>query len=199
MLFLFIFTITVNTLLSEQKIYLSFINIEQIDHISVSQEISQIFGKQTEIIPTFANVEFAYIQQRQQYLADKILFEGIKFVPKNAQVLVFVVDKDIFTEGFNFIFGQSLGKVCVVSINRFLPCSEIDTQDEKKLVHDRTVKTIVHEIGHSFGLYHCKNPSCVMFFSNWVGETDRKTKFFCSNCRNKLNKKLVNMKGGKNL
>ncbi len=48
------------------------------------------------------------------------------------------------------------------------------------------MKTIVHEIGHSLGLPHCSDPNCIMFFSNWLGDTDRKSKFFCEKCKEKL-------------
>ncbi|MCS7227340.1 MAG: archaemetzincin family Zn-dependent metalloprotease [Endomicrobia bacterium] len=187
MIFLVLLMFINNTLISAKgKIYLSFVNIHIIDKEKVVDELSKIFGMDVSIIDTYNNLDFAYVEKRQQYLSDKILSSGVKYLPKDAKVLVFVIDKDIFTEGFNFIFGQSYGRVCIVSLNRFLPCSRIDNQDELKLIYERTIKTIIHEIGHSFGLQHCKNFKCVMFFSNWIGDTDRKEKFFCSSCRNQL-------------
>ena len=35
------------------------------------------------------------------------------------------------------------------------------------------------EMGHTFGLAHCDDPNCVMWFSNNLAETDRKGTRFC--------------------
>jgi len=44
----------------------------------------------------------------------------------------------------------------------------------------------VHELGHAFGLQHCGNPECVMFFSNSIMDTDRKGWHLCQQCRARL-------------
>src|ERR687898_582901 len=52
--------------------------------------------------------------------------------------------------------------------------------------YDRVTKEAVHELGHSFGLFHCNNKRCVMHFSNSLYDTDFKNRIFCKNCKNKL-------------
>ena len=34
------------------------------------------------------------------------------------------------------------------------------------MFNDRIAKEAIHELGHSFGLFHCNNKRCVMYFSN---------------------------------
>jgi archaemetzincin len=38
-------------------------------------------------------------------------------------------------------------------------------------------------LGHTYGLVHCRNPHCVMFFSNSLIDTDVKGPDFCQKCK----------------
>ncbi len=57
-----------------------------------------------------------------------------------------------------------------------------------QLFKERALKEAIHELGHLLGLGHCPNPACVMFFSNSLGDTDRKGPGLCPECRRRLEK-----------
>jgi len=61
-----------------------------------------------------------------------------------------------------------------------------DLPEDEALFHQRAVKEAVHELGHTYGLGHCRNPHCVMSFSNSLLDVDRKERDFCFPCRRKL-------------
>jgi len=91
---------------------------------------------------------------------------------------VYVLDCDGYYPGFNFVFGlaQPDLKTAVVFTARL----------RGPRFEERLAKEITHEAGHLYGLGHCSNPQCVMYFSNSLLDTDRKSVFFCERCRARL-------------
>lgn len=86
---------------------------------------------------------------------------------------------DLYVEGLNFVFGEAIPKagICIVSLAR------LGSGDLQMM---RLIKEAIHEIGHLVGLGHCKKENCVMFFSNSLIDTDRKSKRFCDMCRKRF-------------
>jgi len=55
------------------------------------------------------------------------------------------------------------------------------------LLTERTVKECAHELGHTMGLRHCDNKSCVMSLSSDLYDVDNKDKYYCDTCAGMLN------------
>ena len=50
------------------------------------------------------------------------------------------------------------------------------------ILMERLLKEATHEFGHTFNLYHCHNPGCVMNSSTYVEDIDEKSALFCREC-----------------
>jgi archaemetzincin len=116
---------------------------------------------------------------RGQYLADAFL----PLLRRRAGERVLgVTDVDLYVEGLNFVLGlaQGHGRLAVISLAR------LGAETDPRRARTRTLKEAVHEIGHTLGLGHCPDPSCVMHFSNRLADTDRKSARFCESCQARL-------------
>eukprot|EP01084_Bolivina_argentea_P054436 99825_1 len=84
-------------------------------------------------------------------------------------------------ESWNFVYGQaklSYG-TAVSSFNRYYV-------NYDKLFISRSIKVLLHEIGHLFGLKHCVYFDCLMNGSNHIEEADSRPIHLCPICLHKL-------------
>lgn len=126
---------------------------------------------------------YAYDQKRNQYPANFILkaIEKEKSSQSYERVLG-IVDHDLYVPELNFVFGLAGQRVAILSLTR-LRQEFYGLSNDRRLFERRVLTEAVHELGHTYGLGHCRNPGCVMFFSNSLTDTDRKGPDFCSRCK----------------
>lgn len=129
----------------------------------------------------------AFDKSRNQWDSFKLL-EWIldNFNPTRGTKILGIFDVDAYSEGFDFVFGEAFyrGRVAVVYVSR-LKQEYYGLRPNRTLFYERLVKEAIHELGHAFGLRHCKNSKCVMYFSISLLDIDRKGRSFCSSCRGK--------------
>ncbi|MFN3268429.1 MAG: hypothetical protein ACK416_04125 [Zestosphaera sp.] len=91
-------------------------------------------------------------------------------------VVLGIMNVDAYVEPLNFIFGIALPElnaatVYVIRLRIGVP---------KKEFLARVRKEVVHELGHVFGLRHCRSKFCVMCFSNSLADVDKKDFRMCN-------------------
>lgn len=147
--------------------------------------LEAVFGEEVEIGHRWELLEAAYAPERHQYLSP-FLLDSLPS-PEASQKVLAVVDVDLYTPGLNFVFGQAdtARGVALISLGRLKQGFYGLTEDEG-LPFQRVLTEAVHELGHLYGLAHCRQASCVMYFSNSLRDTDRKGADFCPACRKKI-------------
>lgn len=134
-------------------------------------------------------IENAFNPIRNQYLATPLLLQLANKKPKDAIMVLGVFDKDLYADGLNFIFGQAEPSQGIAIISIFRLRQEFySLKENPEILKIRALKEAVHELGHLFGLSHCGDSLCVMFFSNSILDTDKKSFNLCGSCKGKLNR-----------
>lgn len=172
----------------------------------LKEKLMEKFGMKVEIGEFLENPDYAYNPKRKQYSSEAILKNIISRKIAD-EVILGIVDVDLYTlgivdvdlytpglkstliGGLKSIFGIAapLAKVAIVSLTR-LREEFYRLPKNKNLFKERVLKASIHELGHIFGLGHCLNPKCVMYFCNTLADIDQKNSSFCFNCQNFLSK-----------
>jgi archaemetzincin len=129
----------------------------------------------------------SYNPRRKQYLSTTILKEMQAAKPKGFDRMLGITDVALYVPDLNFVFGQAdlSSGVAIISMTR-LRQEFYGFKPDRRLLQERAVKEAIHEIGHTYGLGHCNNPKCIMYFSNSLNDTDIKGPGFCNICRKQL-------------
>lgn len=147
------------------------------------------FNVKVELMPNELDLKDSYFNsKKRKYNADKII-EGMNQYLFNFDFfrVLGVINEDIYSGTYNFIFGCAdgiLSQLALISVIR-LNENFYNRPEDGSLFEKRVLKEAIHEIGHTFGLFHCQN-YCIMQFSNSLMEADNKPIRFCENCLKKL-------------
>jgi archaemetzincin len=142
----------------------------------IYQEVRKII-QNTKLLPPIKLPPQAYYQPRNRYKADTLL-KYLKLNISKGQIITGITSKDISTKkGANpdsgiFGLGFMNGSASVVSNFRLHS-------------NEQLFKTVIHELGHNFGLEHCPEKTCYMRDADGKN-TSNEEKGFCSSCKNKL-------------
>ncbi len=151
----------------------------------LKNELKKTFNVEVSLAKTLSCPDYAFNKARGQYLSTAIL-EDITYKKEYSayERVLGVFDRDMYASRLNFVFGEAGARAAVISIARLRQSFYGLTEDkkDKKLFQRRVLTEAVHELGHTLGLGHCKDPRCVMYFSNSIADTDRKGPGFCKRC-----------------
>lgn len=157
----------------------------------VSSGIQRALDVSTDIIQSDISLKQAWNPERNQVNSTWVLSQLLQELPGDSFKILGITDYDLYIPILTYLFGEAElgGRAAVVSIYRFqdelygLPANRTNLET-------RAVKESVHELGHTFGLVHCRRQDCVMRSSTYVEEIDLKPEYFCRDCTSILDQKL---------
>lgn len=132
-----------------------------------------------QVSPKSIPLPVGAVTPKRQWLANALLARLT--VPAGFDKVIGVTNVDLVVPPFNFVFGvaEIEGQRAVVSTARL-------TDHNAEVTELRALKEILHELGHTLGLPHCPDQTCVAAFSNTIADTDRKGPKFCLKCYQQL-------------
>lgn len=146
-------------------------------------ELSKRFFCKIHVINLNVNLDDFFSIERKQYFSTQIIAEAIKLTDEFKGKVIMLTDVDIFVPALTFVFGEAQlnGKHSILSVCRLHEEFYSGISNENLLL-ERTIKEILHELGHNYGLRHCADWDCVMHASNGIEEVDIKGNTFCRKC-----------------
>ncbi len=154
---------------------------------SIASALRDTLRSETVVIEAVPIPEKTYNRRRQQYHATRILKKLEVLKPGGCDLLLGVIDQDLYVPELNFVFGEAdvMARIAIIGLPR-LRQEYYGFDPDRGLFLLRAAKEATHELGHTCGLGHCPDRNCIMHFSNSLRDTDVKGPAFCASCRNKL-------------
>jgi len=159
----------------------SSLSLRKLDHIAFTAR--RVFESPVNIEPASLDIGRAFDSSRRQYNSSALLAHILSNSPANNEKRIAVVDVDLYVPVLTFVFGEAQfnGPAAIVSTHRLANQFYGMPQNDDFFL-ERLEKEIVHELGHTFGLYHCRQFDCVMHSSTYVEEIDLKNVTPCPAC-----------------
>jgi archaemetzincin len=160
----------------------------------IAAHISGYYKLSVQILPPLGHPDYAFHERRFQYDAGIILkaLESVQF--KGHDKVIGVLNLDLFVPIFTYVFGEAKqgGKFALVSLFR-LDKNPDGHPSPSSLIFERAAKVALHELGHLFNLFHCREKNCLMHFSGGIQDLDETPMYLCRYCSTYLKDRLVRL------
>jgi archaemetzincin len=149
----------------------------------IAQTVQEIFSVPVFLDRAKLDLDSAFDHYRKQSNSTALLAQILNGSRDISSKRIALVDVDLFIPVLTFVFGEAQlgGPAAIVSTHRLASPFYGLPRDDHLLIQ-RLEKEIIHELGHTFGLYHCRQFECVMRSSTYVEEIDIKRAFPCPAC-----------------
>ena len=156
--------------------------LDLIDPLRLTLE--RAFSRPVRVRPPWFDPEHAFSMARGQYDSTRLLAALLDEPPDQGEKVIAIAGVDLFVPVLTYVFGEAQlgGRAAVASLHR-LDDEVYGLPPNRELLGQRLAKEAIHELGHTFGLLHCRDSRCVMRPSTVVEEIDLKTGEFCARCR----------------
>ncbi len=154
--------------------------------------LREAFGMPATVSPTSViDPAFAFDVNRNQYNSTSLISSFLELYAHFEGKVIAVSSVDLFVPVLTYVFGEAQldGPIAVVSSHR-LDETLYGLESNPRLLQERLIKEAVHELGHTFGLIHCRDYACVMHSSTTVEDIDVKSAQFCSMCASQVSVKV---------
>lgn len=171
-----------------ERLEIALVPIDGVDPIPLSwlkEDLPTILPARVEEFPPLPLSPRHFRNERNQYLADGLLSDLTPVIRNGTMLCLGITGVDLFSPGMNFVFGIATTGRALISTFRLRP-EFYGMPPKPKVYRWRILTEAVHELGHALGLPHCDYPGCVMYFSRWIGDTDRKGPGFCYRCSKRI-------------
>ncbi len=150
----------------------------------IAQATGTEFNRQVIADECYLDLEPFYNPGRRQYDANRLLHSLAECTGREYDKLIGLFKVDLFIPILTFIFGQAMlnHQAAITSVYR-LRNELYGLKQDEELLLARTIKEVIHELGHTFGLIHCNTSTCVMRSSTYVEDIDQKSSSLCLKCR----------------
>jgi archaemetzincin len=157
------------------------VNLRILEFLNLS--LPNTLGLPCAIRNSLIDVTPAYSASRQQYNSTQILGQLVDLDCDGPTKILGVTEVDLFIPILTFVFGEAqLGqRAALISVHR-LHQRFYGLPEDEELFFERCEKEALHELGHAFGLVHCREFECLMHYSNSVEQVDLKSNSFCPSC-----------------
>lgn len=153
----------------------------------VAKELTMKFSADIIVDSLKIPFENAHSINRLQYYSTQVIANASEKSSELEGKVIILTSLDLYVPALTYIFGEAQldGKHSIVSACRLHEEFYSGITNEELLL-ERTIKEVLHELGHNFGLKHCNDWDCVMHSSPGIEEVDIKGKFYCKSCRKSL-------------